>query len=164
MKYPHLHPNHPLNEYDDQAQRLHELTRLFPVQILSERLTCKEAPHKTVVKPPAPGNFRIVGIRLFHCSRDVVIEDVTNSGFSVVRGPFDAAAFTLETPLPPLAPLNESRYRGEALRFVAVDWGYISIESPLTILARAWGTPCDVPSLTGYLVLEAPEITDSNEP
>lgn len=152
-------------QYRGQAIRLFEITKLLPIPILGEALVDPDHPMPTHVTPPE-GLFRtelslnpvffVVGIRLFHRPRDIVIDHVMRGGdgVNVVSGPVDAAAYAVETPLPPLERPVDQNYRGEAMRFVAADWGAIGREYPLTIYAKSWGVPSAPPRLQGYLVCQ----------
>jgi hypothetical protein len=154
----------PLRSYDASADRLREITGLIPIQILSPHLHHSAPPTVIMLWPPDgpdgnPRHARVVGIRLFHQPREIVIDDICLSGFPVLGGPFDAAAYAIETPMLPLeTPVNEG-YRGEALRFVAVNWGVFSRHTPVCIYARPWGTPSALPQLFGYLVAEVERAT-----
>ncbi len=147
-----------LDHYDVQAKRLAEISNLLPVQILSDELDPNQSTQVYVWPPDNPhGDSRdgyVRGIRLFHGPREVVIENITFNRYPVLAGPFDAAAYACETPMAPLEfPIDEN-YRGEALRFCAVNWGVISRERPLSILAKPWGNPAQRSRLCGYLVCE----------
>lgn len=149
----------PHRSYDDQAERLRKITGLVPIQILSDHLRHEEPVRELIISPPDYPDGRprlglIVGIRLFHGPREIIIDKVCLNGRPVVDGPLDAAAYTIETPLPPLETPVDSNYRGEALRFVATPWGVFSRATPLCIYARPWGTPSARPQLAGYLVIE----------
>lgn len=174
-----------LLSYEDQAQRLRRITGLVPIQVSSPPLRhdeafsgrrgrwrshLKEQNDVAEVVPPEGIEYGlVVGVRLFHASREVVVTDVRLNDLPLVRGPFDAAAYALETPMAPLdgrsrslepppsgqePPACDPTYRGEVLRFVAVDWGVISRACPLCIYAKPWGTPENPPQLWGYVVVE----------
>lgn len=149
----------PHRSYDDQAELLRKITGLVPIQILSAHLRHEEPVTELIITPPddaegRPRHGRIVGIRLFHGPREIVIDKVCIKGFPVLYGPFDAAAYAVETPLPPLETPVDDNYRGEPLRFVATAGGVFSRHTPLCIYARPWGTPSARPQLCGYLVAE----------
>ncbi len=134
--------------YATMAERLKALTGFVPIRIDSGVLSDERA---IEVFPPGSGYGRVIGIRLFHEPRQIVLRRIVR-GAQMVAGPVDAAAYALEGVLPPLEPdADPASYRGDIMRFVAVDWGVIAAIEPLIIDAE----PCGVPlSLDGYLVVE----------
>ncbi len=145
-------PN-PFSQYNDEVKRLQKITNLIPLQILSGYLPSSESLITQV--HAGPKLALVVGIRLFHAPREVIIEHIMlGNGAPVVAGPFDAAAYALETPMFPLTTPMDKSYRGEGMRFVALSWGLIRREQPLVIQASSWGSPAVPPRLCGYLVCE----------
>lgn len=142
--------------YATMAERLKALTGFVPIQIDSGPLS-DERPVNVF---PLNGHGQIIGIRLFHEPRQIVLRRITR-GAQMLVGPVDAAAYALEGVLPPLEPdADPASYRGDIMRFVAVDWGVIARIEPLIIDAEPWGSKESAggsvtpPSLDGYLVVE----------
>lgn len=150
---------HPPALYEDEAQRLKDATGLVPVWIRSEEPVW--APAEIHVKPPQSGEWHIVGVRLFHRARQFVVHDATIAGEYVMRGPVDAGAYFIDdAPLQPLDPARLSGYRGDVLRFFAVDWRVTSPGIPLQLrvehydhLEALGGQPIPVPHFEGLVVL-----------
>ena len=96
------------------------------------------------------------GIRVFNAPREVIIEQVRlgSADRPIYSTAFDAAAFALETPMPPLR-VDDEPYQGEPMRFVAQDLGCFSTQHPLWLTVRPWqAIPGGVPSL-GFPPLDA---------
>lgn len=135
-----------------EVKRLHDLTKLQVLQIRSDPLRAEIGWDIF----PTEGYVRVVGIRLFHGPREAVITRIEVMEFAPVRSPVDAAAYAVEAPLPPLEPSDSPElYRGDPLRFIAVDWGMIARVAPLRIQAKPYEPNLSFPQrLEGYLVVE----------
>lgn len=156
-------------DFQHEAQRLEKLTKLVPIWFTCD-VDWKTVQEIAVHPEPNPVYSwgRIVGVRMFHAPRQVVVErvristpyqiDGTPRFADVSIGPFDAAAYAVENPLPPLRanpdghPLEN--YRGDPMRFVAVDWGWTSSVAPLLFEARAYGTPSVPFPFEGVVIVE----------
>jgi hypothetical protein len=136
---------------------------LRPVDISRDLAECKvvndDGLHtvKSLVIEVAPPTmdvlWSVVGLRVFNGCRQTIIERVELGNHNCYAGPFDAAAFNLEIPMEPLLSPHEV-YKGEVMRFVKQDLGLCSIQNPMRITVRPYGSPCVPPIFMAVLVVK----------
>lgn len=133
------------------ARRLAELTGLVPLGFSIPWLT-EEWTEFEISPSDHQRLLNVIGFATFVLPNVIEIGSVL-SGFDCRSkvSTIDAAAYCLE---PPEGPAIDENYRGEAMRFVAVEWGAFSSLAPLVLRVRAKESFSVRPHLNGFVVGE----------